>query len=494
MATDQQKIKCPKCGESISIDDVLTHQIEEKIKIKFSEENKIKETELENQRKELEVQKVRLEESQKNTQIEINKKVNEKLATEKVVMWKNAQAEAEKQKGAEIKLLEEQMKEKDKKLTEANEEAVKAHADRQKLAEEKKNFELEKIKQIEGERKKIESEAIARVSEKINLEKKILEDQLTEKEGKLLEATKKELEVRQEKNKLEEAKKSFELEKQRELDEAKKQIEEDAIKKATESEQYKIAQLEKKISEANKVNDDLRRKLEQGSQQTQGEVLELELEELLKTEFPADEVVGVRKGTNGADIIQKVFDKFGHLCGQIIWEAKYTKTWSENYVQKLKDDQREAKADLAVIVSKILPVDAKEKGFIFRDGVWICDIKMFLALATALRMNLYASARERAMSAGKKENMEILYNYLTGVEFKQRVEAIVEAFSNMKTGLEKEKTAFQKIWAEREKQIGKVINNTVGLYGDLSGLAPLQQIKTLELGDGESELTEEKSK
>jgi len=288
--------------------------------------------------------------------------------------------------------------------------------------------------------------------------------------------------LRVERQNLETEKKEFELKIQRQLDEERQKIQEAAGKKAAEAEQYKIAQLEKKISDANKANEELKRKLEQGSQQTQGEVLELELEELLKAEFPADEILPVPKGVNGADIIQKVYNSSGHLCGQIVWESKKTKNWTEGWVAKLKDDQRTNKAEVAVIVSGVLPDGVKT--FKFHNGVWVCDIKLAIALATALRASLEAVNREKKMAEGKDAKMEIIYTYLTGVEFRQRVEAIVEAFSNMKNGLDKEKLAYQKIWNEREKQIQKVIDNTVGMYGDLSGLAPLQQIKTLELSDG----------
>lgn len=463
MTKDFQKIICPKCNESISIDDVLTHQIEEKIK----------------------------------------KEIAEKLATERITLWKKAQIEAEKQKTGEIKLLEEQIKNRDEKLAQANAEALRAIADRQKLEEEKRNFELEKIKQIEGERKKIEDEAFTRAIKQNEIdtvklrkqleetkkekesEKKTLEEQLAEKENKLQEANENELQIRKEKNRLEEEKQNFEIEKQRQLDEERKKISEEAGKKATEEQQYVIAQLKKQLTDATKAKDDLARKLEQGSQQAQGEVLELEVEEILKIEFPYDEIVPVPKGVGGADVIQKVFDHRGRfLCGQIVWESKNTKAWSEGWIQKIKDNQRAIKADLAVIVSATLPEGVK--GFVLRDGVWICDIKLVIALATALRINLESLTRERVMSVGKNEKMEVLYSYLTGVEFKQRVEAIVEAFSNMDEGLKKERIAYEKIWSEREKQIKKVITNTVGMYGDLSGLVTLPQIKILELGEGDS--------
>lgn len=498
MTTDEQKIKCPKCGESISIDDVLTHQIEEKIKKDFAVEQKAKEVELEKQKEELRAKEQQFTESLKSAEIEMNKKVAEKVATEKISLWKKALAEAEKNKSAEVKMLEEQLKDKDKKLSEASTEALKLRLDKQKFEEEKRNFELEKSKQIEAERKQIEDAAIARVSqdmgklqqrlliiEKENkAEKEILEEKIKESTTRLDEAQKNEIEIRKEKNRLEQEKKDFELEKQRQLDEERKKIQEEASKKAAEAEQYKIAQLEKKLNDALRVNEEQKRKLEQGSQQTQGEVLELELEEILKTTFPYDEILPVPKGVKGADVIQKVFNRSSQECGQIVWEFKNQKVWKEDWIQKLKDNQRAIKADVAVIVSIVLSEDVK--GFAFRDGVWICDIKLVVALACALRMNLEAITREKAMSVGKNEKMEALYAYLTGVEFRQRVEAIVEAFSGLDDGLKKERMAFEKIWSEREKQLKKAMNNTIGMYGDMSGLVTLPQIKTLELPSGDS--------
>ncbi len=490
MATNNQKIKCPNCGESISIDDALIHQIEEKIKKDFAVEQKTKEAELQAKERQL-------TEALKSVEVEVNKKAAEKIATEKPILWKKALVEAEKNKSAEVKMLEEQLKDKNQKLSEANAEALKLKLDKKNFEEEKKNFELEKIRQIEAERKQIEDAVVAKlgqdkkklqeqlemVKKESETDRKLMEEKIKDSEARLEDAQKNEIELRKEKNRLAQEKKDFELEKQRQLDEERKNIEEEAGKKAAEAEQYKIAQLEKKLSDALKVNEEQKRKLEQGSQQTQGEVLELGLEELLKNEFPQDEIVPVPKGVGGADIIQKVFTRSGIACGQIVWESKKTKNWIESWVQKLKDDQRAIKADLAVIVSAVLPEGVK--GFALRDGVWICDIKLTIALATALRINLESVTREKAMSVGKNEKMEVLYAYLTGVEFKQRVEAIVEAFSNMDEGLKKERMAYEKIWSEREKQIKKVITNTVGMYGDLSGLVALPHIKRLELGEGE---------
>jgi len=412
MTTSEQNIQCPSCGESISIDDVLTKQIEGKIKKDLQAAQQAKEKELTIKLEQLKKQADELAENKKNIDSVIANKVADQLKAEKLRIYQEARAAAEKEQNATTALLEEQLK------------------------------------------------------------------------NKVQQATKNEVELRKEKIKLEEDKQSFELEKLRQLEEAKTAIAEEAGKKAAEEQQYVVAQLKKQLTDAIKAKDDLARKLEQGSQKTQGEVLELELEELLKIEFPHDEISPVPNGVTGADIVQKVIDKAGRTCGLITWETKKTKFWNENWIQKLKDDQRAIKADLAVIVSAALPEDVK--GFLFRDGVWICDIKLIIPLATALRINLESVTREKSMSVGKNEKMEVLYSYLTGIEFKQRVEAIVEAFTNMDASLKKERIAYEKIWAEREKQIKKVITNTVGMYGDLSGLVALPQIKTLELEDKEN--------
>jgi len=503
MTNNEQKIKCPKCGESISIDDVLTHQIGEKIRKEIEVEQKTKEIEIASQKKDLEEQTLKFEESKKNAQVDMNKRVAEKIAAEKVTLWKQAQTEAEKQKAAEIKILEEQVKGRDEKLMEATAETLKARADRQKLEDDKKNFELEKVRQIEEERKKIEEQAFTRAVKQNEIDtfklqrkleevekdkvtdRKMLEEQLIEKESKLQEANEKELILRKEKNKLEEDKKNFEIEKQRQLDEERNKITEEASKKATEENKYFIAQLEKKLSDVSKSNEEMKRKLEQGSQQTQGEVLELELEEILKAEFPTDEILPVPKGIGGADVIHKIIDRSGRLCGQIVWESKKTKAWSEGWIQKLKDDQRAIKADLAVIVSTVLPSDVK--GFSLRDGVFVCDIKLVVNLASLLRYDLMKVSEANRALSGKEEKKDVVYAYVNSTDFKQRIQSIAEAFIEMKNDIDKEKRSYQSIWAKREKQVQRVIDNTFGIYGDLKGLTggAMQEIKMLELEEGE---------
>jgi hypothetical protein len=213
-------------------------------------------------------------------------------------------------------------------------------------------------------------------------------------------------------------------------------------------------------------------------------VLELDLESLLRVQFPIDEIQPVPKGIKGADIAQKVHNRSGHYCGTILWELKHTKAWNDGWLSKLKDDQREVKAEIAVLVTETLPKGIESFGHI--EGVWVTSSVLSIALASVLRTSLIELAQHKLSSIGKSEKMEVLYNYLSGPEFRQRIEAIVESFKSMKEDLDQEKRAMTKMWAKREKQIERIVNNTVGMYGDMQGIigASLPQIKSLELTDG----------
>src|SRR6516165_7193121 len=281
-------------------------------------------------------------------------------------------------------------------------------------------------------------------------------------------AEKAELELRKQKRDLEERERRLELDTARKLDEERRKIEDQASRQVEERHRLKDAEKDKQLHDALAVNEELRRKLQQGSQQTQGEVLELELEELLQDAFPFDHIEPVPKGMNGADLIHRVHNLNGHCCGTIVWESKRTKAWSDGWLQKLKDDLRLVKGDLAVIVSEALPKDLVHFGQI--KGVWITSRDCALNLATALRSQLVEISTIKAAAVGKNEKMEILYRYLSGPEFKQRIEAIVEAFIGMQEDLNEERRTAERRWSKREKQIQRVICNTSGVYGDLQGL------------------------
>jgi hypothetical protein len=275
-----------------------------------------------------------------------------------------------------------------------------------------------------------------------------------------------------------------EIEMKRKLMAAEEKIRIDVRKKAEEEHQLKDLEKDNKLTEALKQIEELKTKMQQGSQQSQGETLELELESKLKAEFPTDVISEVKKGQRGADISQEVIDKLGRRCGIILWESKNAQ-WSDGWIAKLKEDQRQAKADLAVLVSVNLPKGIES--FSYKDGVWIASWKHFLPLSWALRFNLVSLYHERQSSEGKDEKMKVLYQYLTGPEFKNRVEGIIEAFSNLQEEMEKEKRYFNVKWARQEKEIRKVIDHTHGMYGDLQGVIgkSLPEIKTLELEEGE---------
>ena len=382
--------------------------------------------------------------------------------------------------GAKIEITEVIAREIEEKLTAEFQARLKKEKEEHLQALQAKDEEVRK--KVTSELKKIEEQAKKNAEDAIGVEMSDLKARLDEEQRKREVLQREELNLRKKQRELEDSKNNLELEMARKLDEERKKIEEKAAQRFVEEFRLKDAEKDKKLADALKQVDELKRKMEQGSQQTQGEVLELELEALLKKEFPFDEIDAVSKGVRGGDITQTVKTQSGRICGKILWETKRTKTWSDSWIQKLKDDQREAKAGLAVLVSETLP-----QGFHhFRQmdgGVWVTDVPSVVSLAVALRVVLIQVANAREVEKGKKEKMELVYAYLTGPEFKNRVSAIIEAFRTMHEDLEAEKRAIQRMWEKRAKQIEKVISNTSGMYGDLEGLAgaALPPIKILEL-------------
>ena len=237
--------------------------------------------------------------------------------------------------------------------------------------------------------------------------------------------------------------------------------------------------------------EDLKRRAEQGSQQLQGEVQELDLESQARAAFAMDTIEPVPKGEHGGDVIQRVTGPLGQHCGTILWESKRTKNWSDGWLPKLRDDQRAAKADIALIVTQALPKDMDSFNLI--DGVWVTSPRYAMHLAIALRQSLIEVAAARKAGEGQQTKMEMLYQYLTGPRFRHRIEAIVEKFADMHDDLEKERRATTRLWAKREAQIRCVVDSTAGMYGDLQGIAgkTLHEIEGLEVkllvGEGNSE-------
>lgn len=235
------------------------------------------------------------------------------------------------------------------------------------------------------------------------------------------------------------------------------------------------------ISDMQKQIEELKRKAEQGSQQLQGEVLELALEATLRGAFPLDSIEPVGKGEFGGDVLQRVVNPFGQPCGAILWESKRTKNWSDGWLTKLRGDQRAAKAELAVLVTQALPKGCDT--FALVDNVWVTEARYAVPLVSCLRQSLMEVANTRLAREGQETKMELVYSYLTGPRFKQRVEAVMEKFRDLQEDLDRERKFMMKQWAKREAQIQGVIGSTVGMVGDLQGIAgsAIQRIEGLDV-------------
>ena len=341
---------------------------------------------------------------------------------------------------------------------------------------------------FDRERTKVEAQAKKQALESVDLELKDTKSALAQKTKQLDEAQQQELNLRKRQRELEERERDLKLEVARTLDTERKKIWEEASAKASDEQRLREMEKDKQLSEMRKQIEDLKRKAELTSQQTQGEVQELELEHVLGSQFRFDEIEPVAKGTRGGDIIQHVRDEAGRVCGKILWESKRTKAWSDGWIQKLKDDQRAEKAELAVIVTSVLPKDIARFGNY--EGVWVTDIASSIGLATVLRLNLIQLSYATNSMSSKNEKVEMLYQYLSGTEFRHRIEAIMESFVAMRGDLDAERNAMEKIWSKRSKQIERVLKNTTGMYGDLQGIigTALPDVKNMQLPSGQNEL------
>ena len=321
---------------------------------------------------------------------------------------------------------------------------------------------------IEGQRDELATEAKRKALEDLSVEMQDREQRVEELQRKLKESQTNELELRKRERDLESQKEELQLDVARRLDAERDKIRTDARAQYDDQHQLKDAEKEKQITDLRKQIDELKRKSEQGSQQMQGEVLKLALEDLLETSFPSDAIEPIAKGVRGGDVLQGVLDRTGLDCGKILWESKRTKNWSNEWLAKARDDQRSARAACVVIVSETLPDGVRT--FTQIDGVWVCSWSCVAGVATALRVGLIEVSKSKLAAQGKHEKMELVYAYLSGKEFQQRVAGVVEAFVSMQNDLEAEKRSMQRIWSKREKQIYRAVTNTAGLYGDLQGI------------------------
>ena len=354
------------------------------------------------------------------------------------------------------------------------------------LADLKEKLEDESRQQADSAKKQLESaktKAAELARTEALQEARLLQEELAEKNKKLAEFRDAELALRKQQKQLEEKQANMELELARKLASEREQIE----AHVREGFSLREAELKKKIADAQKSNEELTRKLEQGSQQLRGEVLELEIEDMLRQSHPCDVIQEVKKGARGADVIQTVHLRSGTSCGTIVWETKRAENWSASWISKLKEDQQSAGADIAVLVSTVFPAGISEP-MLFHEGVWLVKPELAKGLSEALRTVLIEAQRQRAITAGKGEQMEALFDYICSNQFAQRVRSVVESYEEMHDDLEKEKRAMLRLWKKREGQIGRISNQMISLCGELQGISAsslpeLDSIATLEFDE-----------
>ena len=308
-----------------------------------------------------------------------------------------------------------------------------------------------------------------------------LQDILRERDQKLAEAQKAQADILKKQRKLDDEKRELDLTIEKRVQASVEEVRSKAKKEVEDELKLKVSEKEEQIASMQRRIEELKQKAEQGSQQLQGEVMELELENTLKTKFPFDSIEPVAKGEFGGDVVQRVVSPSGLACGSILWESKRTKNWSDAWLAKLRGDQRAAKAEICLLVTHALPKEVET--FEQIDNVWITSPKYAFPLVVALRQGLIDVANSKLSQEGQQTKMELVYDYLTGARFRHRMEAIVEKFSDMQADLDRERKTMTRLWAKRETQIQGVIESTVGMYGDLQGIAgrALKEIDGLEV-------------
>ena len=428
-------VVCPKCGHRFAVTKALTDQIEDSLRHQFEAET---------------------QEREKAAQVAYEKR----LAVEREKIEKQITARAAEASAKQVAKLQGL-------LTDAERREKTAQA----------NF----ARQLTTEKSRLQREAVNEAKASVSSQLADLRKQIKESEASLQEMQKREAAVQQREKLLKAKEQDIQKAIAREVEVTRKKAQQETSERIEKEYRTRELQHQKVVSDLKKQLTDAKRKLEQSSQESQGEVIERELERTLAHACPDDKICPIAKGTLGADIIHKIISPSGHHCGTIIWESKNTRNWNKSWLAKLRSDQRREKAEIAVLVSSALPKDMQSH-LCQMSGVWVTDFSVAAGLAIALRTNLIELSRIRKTSQGKTEKMEVLYQYLMSTEFRQRVEAIVEGFTTMRDDLNKEKQATERNWAKREKHLDLVLQNVSGMVGDIQAISPaFPKIRRLEL-------------
>jgi hypothetical protein len=381
----------------------------------------------------------------------LEKEYADRMATNSKLIEERIRESAQKEFAIKVEVLEKEASLKNQKIKELEKQSIAFDQKEKLLKEKEERFELEMQKRLLLEEEKIRNEAekFAKAKAEVEFQGKAAD---LKRQQEAMEITIKKTALEQ-------------------------------VEKVREEERLKHAELQKKLEVQTRMAEEMQRKAEQGSMQLQGEVQELAIEEYLQSAFPKDDVEEISKGVKGGDCVHIVNDNFGNTCGRILYESKRTKAFSKDWIVKLKDDMRLKQADIGVIVTDAMPGDHTR--FIQIDGIWICTFAEFKSVSLLMRHTLIRIGEVIATQDNKGDKMKLLYDYLTGSEFRQRLDAIREAFEQMNVDLQKERSQAISNFAKREKQIFKVMENTVALYGEVRGIAgsAVQTIKALETED-----------
>lgn len=411
MSTPTQ-IHCPSCGTTIDVQDILAHQLEDEIKLKYEREALAEKQRIQEREKVLNQSLADFEEKKKRENELFQERLDKQLKEKQAEAELKIRARLQEEQSEQFKLMQQELNEKSEQLKELNRSKA-------------------EIARLTREREGLKEAAMAEAQLQLN-------QTLTTEKDKI-----------------------------RKFEEEKNEL--------------RIRELQKKLEDQMKLTEEMRRKQEQGSMQMQGEVQELAIEEWLMAHFPLDTIDEIKKGARGGDCIQVVHTRTKQNCGRIYYESKRTKDFQTGWIEKFKADMREKEADIGVLVTEAMPQSMDRVGQI--DGVWVCTYEEFKGLAAVLRESVIQVSTALSSQENKGDKMVMLYDYLSSTTFRMQVEAIVEGFSSMKSALESEKRSMQRIWKEREKQIEKVITNTIDMYGSIKGIAgsAIQSVKALEL-------------
>lgn len=458
-------ITCPHCHRPFELTKVMSEGIEASLRAELDAETARRNAEIDARQKKVEAQAS----AAARAKLEIDQVIADKLAAERAQVEERAMKAARERASLDVKALEDRLEESSKRLTAAHEREAELAAREHGLEDRQRSLDRTVEEKLRSERASLQAKAREEAEEQSKLRMSEISQELERKKAQLVEAERAEMELRRSKAALEDEKRRFDLDKQRAIDEAKSSLLERARSDAEQEFRLKVMEKEKVIEGMKTTIDDLRRKSQQGSQQLQGEVLELDFEASLRAAFPRDTIEPVAKGVYGADVLQRVIGTQLVPVGQILWETKRTKAWSDAWLEKLRADKQEAEAELCAIVSEALPKGINGFGLI--DGVWVCSPALAIALANSLRFALIEVSGVRLASEGRQTKVELVYEYLVGNEFRHRVESSVRAVRDMVEDLDTERRAIQKAWKKREKQIRIVSDNIAGMYGDMQGIA-----------------------